>query len=127
MCGDSTREGEEECDGSDLGGSSCSDLGFGAGTPICTETCVIDSSGCADGPVCGDGVRDGGEECGDANAEECGDRHRQPQHPPAAGNSGDSGDVRLHGNPEIPSGAFSKRLSGSAIREGVRSEVRPPS
>lgn len=36
----------EQCDGSDLGGKSCTDLGFTGGTLSCNVSCGFNSSGC---------------------------------------------------------------------------------
>jgi len=67
-CGDNTVDSThgEECDGLNLNGNSCQNLGFGGGTLTCHATCrSFDESGC--GPVgrCGDGVVQGayGELC----------------------------------------------------------------
>jgi hypothetical protein len=50
FCGDGDRAGSEECDGSDLGGASCSSLGFsGSGNLRCTSSCGFDTSGCSAG------------------------------------------------------------------------------
>lgn len=47
-CGNGTIEGDEACDGSELGGASCEslDLGFSGGELACSPTCVFDVSGC---------------------------------------------------------------------------------
>lgn len=36
----------EACDGKDLGGASCSSLGYGSGKLACTAQCTVDTSGC---------------------------------------------------------------------------------
>ena len=36
-CGDDVAEGDEECDGTDLGGLTCEDFGFNGGTLSCTD------------------------------------------------------------------------------------------
>jgi len=47
LCGDGTRDGTEVCDGADLGGKTCMDLGFGGGTLACLSDCVgFDTSAC---------------------------------------------------------------------------------
>lgn len=54
-CGDGIRAGDEVCDGDDLGGKSCADLGFAAGILRCTPSCTgFDSSSCgaANGDAC---------------------------------------------------------------------------
>lgn len=51
-CGDGVREGEEECDGADLGGSTCAAIpGFVGGTLACAESCTFDVSACEADPA----------------------------------------------------------------------------
>ena len=50
----------EDCDGVELGESTCKTLGFATGTLACDDTCRFDTSGCSS---CGNGVLDDGEEC----------------------------------------------------------------
>lgn len=55
-CGDGDAEGDEECDGAELFGATCGDLGFDGGPPVCTDSCTVDYSPCVDpceGVVCG--------------------------------------------------------------------------
>ncbi|TXD41156.1 hypothetical protein FRC96_04870, partial [Lujinxingia vulgaris] len=53
VCGDDTvNQGSESCDGTDLGGESCTSLGFAPGTLGCATTCDFDTSAC--GPLCTD-------------------------------------------------------------------------
>ena len=59
-CGDGILDPGEECDGANLGGFTCDDGGFYAGTPTCTAACTISFDTCHN---CGDGVLDAGEEC----------------------------------------------------------------
>ena len=60
-CGSNVIEGEETCDGSDLGGQTCTSLGFDGGTLACGAQCdEFDTSGCS---TCGNGVIEGGETC----------------------------------------------------------------
>ena len=58
VCGDGVRNQPfEVCDGADLGGASCTGLGFSTGTLACEPDCLsFDSAGCVAEPVCGDGV-----------------------------------------------------------------------
>ncbi len=54
-------ESGEECDGADLGGKTCADVGgFNAGTLACNDQCRFDTSGCS---VCGNGLLEGDEAC----------------------------------------------------------------
>jgi len=46
VCGNGTREAGETCDGADLGGSTCTLLGFTGGTLRCLSNCGWDTSGC---------------------------------------------------------------------------------
>lgn len=57
-CGNGLREGDEACDGSDLGGRTCADDGLPEGTLACAADCTLDRSGCA---VCDDGICSDGE------------------------------------------------------------------
>ncbi len=65
VCGNKIREGVEVCDGTDLAGESCQNLGFDAGTLSCAVDCTgYNTSGCRSF-VCGDTFCDvaGGEDC----------------------------------------------------------------
>ena len=63
-CGDGVREGNEACDGSDLGGATCDDVSCSGGTPGCTVACELDYSICTGCPVCdNDGTCESGEDC----------------------------------------------------------------
>ncbi len=59
-CGDGVKNASEACDGTDLGGATCSLLGFIGGTLRCGDDCNYDTSGCSS---CGDGSKDEGEDC----------------------------------------------------------------
>ena len=69
LCGNGSMEGEEECEGNDLGGATCASMGLVGGTLTCTS-CRFDTSLC---DSCGDGVLQGGEECdgADLNGNTC--------------------------------------------------------
>lgn len=45
-CGNGVVELDEACDGNDLVGKECVDLGFSGGTLMCDANCALDSSGC---------------------------------------------------------------------------------
>lgn len=65
-CGNGSREGTEQCDGSDLGGQTCQTRGYDSGTLRCSSSCTFDESECATGgggPVCGNGILETGELC----------------------------------------------------------------
>lgn len=51
VCGNGVREPGEACDGSDLGGQTCTGLGFGGGTLACSGTCTFNTSGCTAPPA----------------------------------------------------------------------------
>lgn len=66
----------EECDGGNLGGTQCTDLGFSAGTLGCyppghPQECQFDTVACTGGgpggPVCGNGVTEPPEDCDDGS------------------------------------------------------------
>ena len=60
VCGDEVREGDEECDGNDLGGQSCLDFGFQDGTLVCGPDCTFFTEACS---TCGNGQIEGTEAC----------------------------------------------------------------
>ena len=60
-CGDGVIVLPEECEGADLGGRACQDLGFYMGALACTPYCRFDTSLCSG--RCGDGVVNGLEQC----------------------------------------------------------------
>jgi hypothetical protein len=56
-CGDGViNQPGEVCDGADLGGKTCVDVGFLGGTLACHADCTLDASSCVGVPFCGDGV-----------------------------------------------------------------------
>src|SRR5262249_11870644 len=65
LCGDGTKQSNEECDGNDFGGVTCTTEGFYSGTIVCTADCKISLGGCSG--RCGDGVRNGFTEQCDGN------------------------------------------------------------
>lgn len=64
-CGDGViNQALESCDGADLGGHTCKDVGFLSGTLSCNPDCTLNAGACAGAPFCGDGVIDqASEEC----------------------------------------------------------------
>lgn len=56
VCGDGTADGDEACDGADLGGKTCDDFGFQFGALKCTPGCAHDTSACTNSAACGDGI-----------------------------------------------------------------------
>jgi cysteine-rich repeat protein len=65
-CGNNVLEAGEECDGAELGGQSCRQLGFSYGELSCSSNCVLDTSNCVR-TGCGNGVVDPREQCDDGN------------------------------------------------------------
>lgn len=61
-CGNGLKDAGEQCDGDDLGGTSCVDVGFQGGLLACKADCTYDLEPCS---LCGNGVRnaDKGEVC----------------------------------------------------------------
>jgi hypothetical protein len=59
LCGDGAISQGEECDGTLLGGASCSTLGFASGKLACKQ-CHYDTSRCT---FCGNGAINGKEQC----------------------------------------------------------------
>lgn len=65
-CGNGLREGLEFCDGIDLGGATCASQGFlaDAGSLGCRADCAgYDTTACIRSDLCGNGSREGGEQC----------------------------------------------------------------
>src|SRR5262245_40512618 len=67
-CGNGVREGQEQCDGHDLGGTTCAELlddPSAQGTPTCAADCMIDDSTCSSTTMgtCGNGIVEASEEC----------------------------------------------------------------
>jgi len=68
MCGDSTRQGNEACDGTDLAQQSCVSLDpatYVGGSLACDGSCRFDTSACEVVPTteCGNGIAEDGEDC----------------------------------------------------------------
>jgi hypothetical protein len=63
QCGDNAVGGTEECDGSDLDGYTCEDLGYDGGVLDCAGDCTLVVTGCTGDAVCGNGIIDGSEQC----------------------------------------------------------------
>ena len=53
-CGNGVADLGEVCDGADLGGATCTDLGFANPDGLACVSCQIDSAGCS--ATCGNGV-----------------------------------------------------------------------
>ncbi len=63
-CGDDVATGTEDCDGADLRGTECFNVGdFNAGRVTCKNDCSFDISMCVKNPVCGNFVIEQGEAC----------------------------------------------------------------
>ncbi len=73
LCGNGTREGGEQCDGSDFRGATCRSRGFAEGDLACTAQCTFDESRCSGVNPCGNGSVDAGEQCDgdDLDGESC--------------------------------------------------------
>jgi hypothetical protein len=60
-CGDGVIDPPEQCEGANLGGASCTTLGYTNGALACHDDCTFDTSSCSGD--CGDGVISSGEQC----------------------------------------------------------------
>jgi len=64
FCGNGKIETGEQCDGSNLGGIGCIDIGFSGGNLSCSKTCQLDWSNCTIGGLpCGNEIREPGQTC----------------------------------------------------------------
>ncbi|MBU1537938.1 hypothetical protein KKF84_21680, partial [Myxococcota bacterium] len=65
FCGDEVIQfNYEQCEGSDINGSSCEALGYHLGGELgCNSNCRFDTTSCVGDPVCGNDVIEGSEEC----------------------------------------------------------------
>ena len=64
ICGNGIREPGEQCDGGDLAGLTCADLGCSVGGALaCGPECKFDTTACGACPFCGNGTCDLGETC----------------------------------------------------------------
>jgi Protein of unknown function (DUF1566) len=65
FCGNGVVDGAEACDGTALGGATCTSLGFASGVLACTGSCAFDTRGCvfSAAPTCGNGVVEAPEQC----------------------------------------------------------------
>lgn len=65
VCGNGIKEGDEQCDGADVGGASC--LAPSIAQPLCTTTCQLDLSTCLPATpaerYCGNNIREDDEIC----------------------------------------------------------------
>lgn len=74
FCGDGFASSPEECDGADLAGRTCENLGLGQGRLGCHADCQLDPSQCFQSmQFCGDGFASFPEECdgGDLAGQSC--------------------------------------------------------
>lgn len=71
ICGDGVKSPDELCEGDNLGGARCTDLGFYDVPGLaCTAFCTFDVTACTG--FCGDDITNGGELCdGEPPAESC--------------------------------------------------------
>jgi cysteine-rich repeat protein len=73
-CGNGTLDAGEDCDGANLGGATCTDLGFSSpGGLACSAGCTFDASGCS--ATCDGAKKEPGEACdgADLGGETCAD------------------------------------------------------
>jgi hypothetical protein len=60
-CGNQTKDGTEDCDGNDVGGTTCFSLGhYDLGSVSCNSDCTYNISNCV---WCGNGIKDSTELC----------------------------------------------------------------
>jgi DNA-binding beta-propeller fold protein YncE len=67
VCGNGILEPGETCEGTNLGGASCADVGCAGGSPTCTASCTLSYAACSSCSVCGNGILEPGEACEGTN------------------------------------------------------------
>ncbi len=68
ICGDGLVFGDEQCDGTNLLGQTCQNLGYASGALFCGADCRFDTRECTGSTgVCGNGILEAGETCDDGN------------------------------------------------------------
>ncbi len=68
VCGDGLVHGNEQCDGTNLLGSTCISIGFASGVLTCGADCRFNTRDCTGtSGTCGNGRVEAGEECDDGN------------------------------------------------------------
>ena len=70
-CGDGIINGDDQCEGEDLGGATCETLGYNTGTLACGADCSFDETGCALVEFCGNGIDDDGDGDADCDDSDC--------------------------------------------------------
>lgn len=63
VCGNGLKEGAEVCDGADLGGQSCTTLGYASGTLACSTNCSSFNTTSCSSASCGNNILEIGETC----------------------------------------------------------------
>ena len=71
LAGDGIRAGAELCDGDDLDGRTCADVGFPMGGTLACAGCGWNTSGCLTTEICGNGRDDDGDGDTDCDDDEC--------------------------------------------------------
>jgi hypothetical protein len=131
FCGDGTKNGAEQCDGTDLGGATCAtftgDPGA-TGALACAANCTLAGAGCGvpaggggggSGPACGDGVRGGLEQCdgADLGGATCASVMGNPN---ATGTLGCFGNCTLDtGGCAVPGGTAGTPSCGDGTKNGA--------
>jgi hypothetical protein len=98
-CGNDIKDGNEECDNTDLGGKDCTDFGFTGGTLNCKADCSgFDTSDCTSSgtPQCSDGIDNDGDSLIDFPADPgCTDANDNDETTGGGGGGGGGGETCL--------------------------------
>jgi len=79
VCGNGIKEQGEGCDGEDLGGAACGDVGCSGGDLNCSESCTLEISSCTGCPLCdNDSMCESGEDCNNCSNDCAGKSNGKP-------------------------------------------------
>lgn len=115
-CGDGVADRGEECDGQDLLGLDCTDLGYRSGTLTCSSSCRLDASACVSPPA---------SSCNRCRERRCDEAYRQCADAPSCGLAVECGTqclssgVPIEQLPDCYFQCFTRQIDPVAGSEGI--------